>query len=107
MKKTITINGEEFELCNATTVNRHDRFITGAAYDEIYDVYDRPSSAKVNIWHAWCNWCSECNAKIGACGLRISGHNCNQFSISGNVTFEGHVYHLWITRDHNRAYIVE
>lgn len=106
-RKTININGVLFELCNATNVNRHGRFIRGAAYDEIYEVYGRPSLAKVDIWHAWCDWCSECNAKIGSCGLRISGHNCNTFSIFGNVTFEGHVYHLFITRCHNRAYMVE
>lgn len=105
-RKTVEINGEWFELFKAdggATVNFNG---TGAAYDEIKEVYGRPSACKVNIWHSWCEWCYELNKNGSPCELMIASHNCMQFSIAGKVQYNGHVYELWITRCHNRAYMV-
>lgn len=104
-RQTITINGETFELFKSES-SESEPIIRGAVYDEIYDVYDRPSQFKVNVWRAWCDWCFELNASDNPCTLSICSHNCMQFSISGKVLFDGKLYSLWITRDHNRAYLI-
>ena len=106
MRKTLTINGETFELFKSN-ISESESFTRGAVYDEIYDVYGRPSGLKVNIWRAWCDWCFELNASDNPCTLSICSHNCMQFSISGKVLFDGKLYSLWITRDHNRAYLIK
>ena len=105
-RKTVDINGVTFELFKSKS-SETEPIIRGAVYDEIYDAYGRPSQLKVNIWRAWCNWCFELNASDNPCTLSICSHSCHQFSISGKVLFDGKLYSLWITRDHNRAYLIK
>lgn len=95
--KMITIGDERFELCGTTSGSK--KFYAGAAYDEIYEVYGRPSDTKVAIWHDWCKWAYKNDAE-----LSISGHSCMFFSISGKVAVGDKVYALYITAAHNRAY---
>lgn len=105
-RQTLTINSVEFELFKAdagASVNFHG---TGATYDEIESVYDRPSKIKVGIWHSWRDWCYELNENGNPCELWIASYNCMAFSIGGKVQYDGHVYELWITKCHNRAYLV-
>ena len=104
-RKTLTINGETFELFKSDS---HDKeiFTNGAVYDEIYEAYGRPSIAKVQVWRDWCDWCYTLNQNGIPCTLKIGSHNCMQFSIYGKVQVDDKVYDLWITRDHNRAYII-
>lgn len=105
-KGTVTINGETFELFKADA-GASARFTgTGAAYDEIYEAYGRPSYAKVRIWHEWCDWCYTLNQNGIPCTLEIGSHSFQQFSIYGKVQLGGHVYGLWITKCHNRAYLI-
>ena len=107
MKKGIVrINGIEFELFKADAGESVKFNGTGADYDEIKSVYGRPSEFKINIWHFWCEWCYTLNQNGIPCTLEIGSHNCMQFSINGKVKFGGQVYSLWITRDHNRAYLI-
>ena len=103
---TLTINEEEFELFKADAGESINFNGTGAAYDEIESVYGRPSASKVGIWHSWCDWCYELNKNGNPCELWIESHNCMMFSIGGKVQYGGHVYRLWITRDHNRAFLI-
>ena len=105
-RQTLTINGKTFELFKADAGASATFNGTGAAYDEIYDAYGRPSYTKVSIWHGWCEWCYELNKNEMPCVLWIASHNCMSFSIGGKVQYNGHVYRLWITRDHNRAYLI-
>lgn len=105
-RQTLTINGVEFELFKADAGASVKFNGTGADYDEIKSVYGRPSELKVNIWRTWCNWCFELNASDNPCELWIAGHNCFSFTIDGKVQYNGHVYQLWITRAHNRAYLI-
>ena len=104
-RQTLTINSVEFELFKADA-GASARFTNGAAYDEIYEAYGRPSGTKVLVWHVWCEWCYSCIEKGIPCTLGIASHNCMQFSIDGKIQYGGHVYALWITRCHNRAYII-
>lgn len=104
-RQTLTINEETFELFKSN-LNEAESFTNGAAYDEIYEAYGRPSVYKVGIWHEWCEWCYTLNQNGIPCTLKIGGHSCHQFSIYGKIKFDGHVYALWITRCHNRAYLI-
>lgn len=78
--------------------------ITGCNRDEIFDHYDRPSNTKISIWNDWCDWCDKMNRLGFTCGIEISGHNCNFFTITGSVRKDDEVLHLWITASHNRLY---
>ena len=104
MKKHININGVEFELCGTVATSPKHR--EGCSFDEIYEVYDRPSSTKVSIWQDWCKWCIEIRISDDNCGISISSHNVSHFSIDG--FYYDHLtdttYVLWITHCHNRAY---
>ena len=105
-RQTVTINGETFELFKADAGASLRIIGPGAAYDAIYDAYGRPSYTKVQVWRVWCDWCYSCIEKGIPCTLDIASHNCMQFSIDGKIQYGGHVYRLWITRDHNRAYLI-
>ena len=104
-RKTLEINGVTFELFNSDS-HEAKSFTNGAAYDAIYEAYGRPSVRKVGIWNSWCEWCNTLNHNGIPCTLEIGSHSCHQFSINGKVKFGGQVYSLWITRDHNRAYLI-
>ena len=106
-KGKVTINGVEFELFKADAGASVKFRYTSADYDEIKRVYGRPSEVKIDIWHEWCEWCYDLNKNGMTCELWIYSHSCFSFSIRGRVQYNGHVYKLWITRDHNRAYIIE
>lgn len=105
-RKTLSINNMVFELFTENIDKESTMFTNGAAYDAIYEVYGRPSATKVLVWRVWCDWCYTLNKNGIPCTLEIGSHSCHQFSIYGMVKFGGHVYRLWITRDHNRAYLI-
>ena len=100
--KTIELCGETFET---HTSRMHPVApITGCNRVEIFEVYGRPSQRKVNIWLYWCDWCERMNKQGYKCGIEISSHSCNFFSISGSLRTEDEVYDLQITYAHNRLY---
>lgn len=102
--KTIEINGVTFELHKS---GMHPVApITGADDSEIYQCYGRPSVYKVEIWKSWCEWCREVNRTTDyKCGIQIESHNGFAFTITGSLRSDNEVYHLWITKAHNRAYV--
>ena len=106
MKKYININGIKFELCGTVTTSSNHHVTGGCSYDLIKQVYGKPSSTKVSIWHDWCKWCEEIRNTDDNCGISIYSHNCNFFSIDG--FYYDHLtdttYVLWITYCNNRAY---
>lgn len=101
--RTIVLCGEIFEVHKSNANNVAP--ITGYNWDEIFDVYGRPSTYKVDIWHYWCRWCNDMNKSGYKCGIEISSHNCNFFTISGSVRKDDEVIDIWITARHNRAYV--
>ena len=70
----------------------------------IYDAYNRPSSAKVSIWESWLLWFHE---NDGHCV--VASKNCNFLTVEGYVTDKatGKRYFAYITHCHNRLYAVE
>ena len=104
MGKTMQINGVTFELTipreevHAIKRDRWDDF------NAIFKCYERPSIYKQDIWGGWFKWAVD---TIGVRSFYISGHNCMQFSIRGLYEDAyGVQYNLHITRDHNRAILV-
>ena len=98
------INGVTFEL----TIPRKEVWVIKRekwdGFNAIYECYNKPSVYKVEIWEDWYKWAI---STVGVRSFYISGYNCMQFSISGRYEDEnGNVYNLHITRDHNRAILV-
>lgn len=104
MAKTMQINGVTFEL----TIPRKEAYAIGRDkwdyYNAIFECYKRPSIYKQGIWEDWFKWAVD---TIGVRSFYISGYNNSQFSISGLYEDAyGIQYNLYITRDHNRATLV-
>lgn len=95
--KLLDINGATFELCGNAIY--HTRMVGTPV--TIWDAYQRPSYRKVGIYRSWMDWARECGAV-----LSVRGHNCNFFSLEGEVSFQGKRYALDITYAHNRAYVI-
>ncbi len=103
-EKYVTINGVTFELYDDGRLD-NGTIRTGAVYDEIRRVYDRPSQRKIATWTGWCNWAFKCIKNGIDVGIEIVSHNVMMYSITGEVRdLDGTKYELWITRDHNRAF---
>ena len=103
-EKNVVINGVSFELYDDGRLDT-GKIYSGAAYDDIFNAYGKPSIYKVNSWHEGGDWVFEC-MKLGMdATLEISSHNSSMYSISGEVRdTDGTKYELSITRDHNRAF---
>lgn len=104
MAKTIEINGVTFEV----TISRKEVYAIECncwgGYNAIFEVYERPSIYKQGIWEEWFKWAID---TTGVRSFYISAHNCMFFKISGLYEDEnGNKYNLHITRDHNRAILV-
>lgn len=69
-------------------------------YANIWDAYDRPSSAKVKAW----DYCRELCAEMGGYDLLISSRNTFQFSAVFKFMDDetGVVGYAYITRDYDR-----
>jgi len=104
MSRTIEINNVTFEL---TVPRKEVSAIEREKWDgmnAIFECYDRPSIYKQQIWNDWYLWSIK---TIGVRSFYISGYNCMRFTISGLYEDEnGNKYNLYITRDHNRAILV-
>lgn len=85
MKKTITINGANFEP------KKYEICKNGIC--DIYDLYEKPSQAKIDAF-------DERDERLdGIYWMRGGSHF---FSIFGYITDEdGERYEVYITRDHN------
>lgn len=105
MKGTVTIGSENFELCG--NVESSPLWENKVEMTEIYDVYVKPSKAKVNIWLYWCGWAMDIISNGGKVNMMISGHQSQTFSIVAKVALRnGRKYKVYITRDHDRAWCI-
>ena len=69
---------------------------------ELSDVYARPSTTKISIYHSWCNWFIH---QGGFCSVR--SHNCNFFTLEGYIYGEdGQQYYTVITPANNYCWKV-
>lgn len=101
MDKTITINGVDFKVVRPTT-KEGISIINDVRYSDhkdLYDIYDRPSETKRDIWRGWCEWLKGVSDTNIWC-LRGSSH---AFSIAGNIELDGVKGYLYITKSYNKV----
>ena len=102
MDRGITINGMYFNWCifEKGEITK-PRYSCGADYNEIYEVYGKPSQAKVEVWHEWVKWFNKTSSDFDD-WIQITGHNTFNFTICGVVTpYLGSHYMFRITRDNS------
>lgn len=69
-----------------------------AEFDDIYDAYARPSTAKTRSYYSWLDWIYEHFDVSKA--VKILGHNCMQYTLGFEYTDEnGVVCFAKVTRD--------
>lgn len=94
-----TTFARRFELCGQISRTCINPLEYGWDYDEIFDVYGRPSCTKVSIWKSWVEW-----ARYNDAMLKIGSHNCSFFTIEGIAANDNQPYFLRITARRYRAY---
>lgn len=94
-KEKITINGVNFEKVKGGVNNINTNL------KDIYQCYDRPSQAKVNIFKEWCDFAK----KVDASNYGIASYNANIFTFDFMFSYENAIYYAHITPSHN--YICE
>lgn len=108
MKKTITINNQNFELINNELYFYQVVNNFGYAGRTLYDCYTRPSKTKEEIYKHWMTWFNELKTeevdweytyRIG-----VKSYNCNFFSLHAYFKYMGSWYYVEITAHHNRAW---
>ncbi len=101
---TREINGMYFEIIKPRTWYQTNILYGIGENDEIFNHYTKPSTTKQEIWKEWVQWAHHTK---GVVGLHISGANCNTFSIKGWYIEDGKTYFIWITKCHNKMYLVK
>lgn len=106
-RKNFEINGVVFEN-NGTS---EEKAVYGCEFchSDIFNAYGRPSVYKESIWKEWCNWAEELYDadKDNYAWIEISSHNSQTFSIIGQVREHGQSYAIYITKAHNRAWLIK
>ena len=95
-RKTMEVNGIMFEVLKPTSLP----IMTRWDYEDLKDAYTSPSVYKQSVWDDWRLWFAEVY-KAGKTDYWISGRNCFQFTISGYFEYNGKLWGVRITRDHN------
>ena len=95
----IMIDGKQFTLDTKETIG-----YTPIPQRSIYDVYQRCSTAKRNIYLSWVEWFTKNNGWCDVCS-----HNSNFFSMQGYIrNYETReMYFCYITPANNRCIRVE
>ena len=101
---TKEINGMYFEFIKPRNWYQTNILYGIGENDEIFKHYTKPSTTKQEIWKEWVQWANDTE---GVVGLHISGANCNTFSIKGWYIEEDKKYFIWITKCHNKMYLVK
>ena len=105
------INGERFEVHkprkNKLALDEiMERLHRTYSDTTVYDCYERPSEAKVNIYKEWKQWADNTPNVLY---FEVSSYNCMQFTLSAlyhDVENEAW-FSLYITREHNTATYIE
>ena len=110
-RKTMIINGEEFEVIKPRKYNPVPHEFTPRDCTDIFQAYATPSDSKVFIFQHWLNWapfkwCT--NESVYVSHFCITSHNCQMFCIGFNIyntETDEFIGVGSITRDHNRIYL--
>ena len=106
MSKTVKIGEEWFEVVKPRKYKPEYAIPSSWDYMNIWQAYEKPSSAKVSIWNYWESFMGNDLYKFGV--PFITGRNCFSFTICFNV-FDAETLE-WlgvaiITKEHNRLYL--
>lgn len=95
-EKQISILSEVFTVKNNT---QNLEYIPTGKQD-IWEAYERPSREKVYIWTYWEDWFG----KLGSGKFQVRSYNTFQFTIDGEIEFEGDKYYVLITKCRRELY---
>ena len=99
--ETITIGGNSYiVLYQWKRAGQNMIARTNSNEGTIYDAYKRPSSNKVWAWRDGATICYN----MGGTNLRVTGHNCNEFTLAFEATYDG--VPVRIVRTHLHDYII-
>ena len=105
--KNIEICGITFEVIKP---RKPISDITGmTSYRSLEYYYDKPSQSKISIYNEWCDWKNEVGrSEYGYVeNFGVSSANTCQFSIKFRLKWMDNSYIGFITRDHNRLYLLQ
>ena len=110
----VELYGERFELVQRKNLHEKTQSIkaieTGLKYYNkrtIYDVYNKPSIEKVNIWKSWAEFFVNyiLRKDVKSIEYCVAGANTFTFTILAHISFlNGEHYYMKITASHNRLY---
>lgn len=93
-KKVYNLGGKMFSMSNTLCCPNIHRHRT------LWDVYKKPSAAKVAIYNDWRNWLT-CCSENGNDFITIESFNVHRFTLSGVVTINTINYVIYITPTKN------
>lgn len=100
--RTIIINGIPFEVIRSRhTRDRINKFIQ-APRKTLYDAYDKPSKAKIEIYEDWRSW--YCNSD-DVYGLSVISYSTQTFTLGAIYCDDEIDGYIKITKSHNYLYI--
>lgn len=102
MKKTMTINGVDFEVLKPFKQGAEK--IVYYSNRTLTDCYERPSQAKRSIYHWWEEWYYSLpiiDIDINATSFGVHSFNSMMFTLTFPITINGKQYHCYITPKHN------
>ncbi len=105
--KTIEICGETFEVIKPR--KPISDFSVYTRYRTLNDYYQKPSQSKISIYNEWCEWLNEVfNSDNGyVTNFGVSSANTFQFTLTFRLEWLDNIYVGYITRDHNRLYLLQ
>ena len=109
----ITILNETFKILKSSTKEGNaiinDCLHPYHRYDDIFDAYGKPSTAKQNIWKYWCiSWANQKSDHYKIDDIWISSRNTSTFTINfiGYDTETDATIYGKITKAYNKVVII-
>ena len=105
--KTIDICGKTFEVIKPRKpISDFSGYTRGSTLDHYYA---KPSHSKIRIYNEWCDWVRDVsNSDYGyVTNFGVSSANTFQFTITFRLAWMDNIYVAFITRDHNRLYLLQ
>ena len=105
--KNINICGTTFEVIK--TRKPISDFSVSTRCRTLNHYYEKPSQSKISIYNEWCDWVRDVNnSEFGyVTNFGVSSANTFQFTITFRLVWMDNVYVGYITRNHNRLYLLQ
>ena len=105
--KTIDICGTRFEVIKPR--EPISDFSVSTRYRTLDHYYEKPSHSKISIYNKWREWLSDVlNSDNGyVTNFGVSSANTFQFTLTFRLEWLDNIYVGYITRDHNRLYLLQ